>query len=178
MKRNIKLGLVVALLSVMSSASMYASGGYKADNAHVPLIIGLFWFLVFSVVPLFFAGLAKIYRESKLVFYTVIVYVSEFILSQVYFDLSVLNGLILSVFAVGPVMLIGLLFVRALSEKYPPIVPNGPLNLEMVHQYDRVQKQWEEYKKNKLKKRVGDYYSDVEYAFLPGNIHNIDMFDD
>jgi hypothetical protein len=129
-KSNFIAGYLTLLSGVISSWIMYSSGGYKAENAHVPLIIGLIGFLFILGAPVVLRALIKRVRESELFFNFIIVYLVSFGIFQFYFDVGFVNSNIISLI----------------------------LSLSIL---DKNQKE-------------GDIYADIEYSYLPCNMHHPD----
>jgi hypothetical protein len=134
-KFNFIAGTFILLSGAALSASMYYSGGYKAENAHVPLIMGLIGFLfilIIPIVPIVLRVLIKHIIESKLFLNFIIVYLICFGIFQFYFDVDFVNSIILS------------------------LIPS-------LSVLDKKQKET-------------NIFTDIEYRYLPGNIHNSDRF--
>jgi uncharacterized membrane protein YdcZ (DUF606 family) len=179
-KFNFIAGTFILLSGAALSASMYYSGGYKAENAHVPLIMGLIGFLfilIIPIVPIVLRVLIKHIIESKLFFSFIIIHSVCFGISQLYFNIGFVNGIILSLIASLPALLLFLIVSKAFGDKYQPIKPNGPLNMKAVRDFEKaIERAEKELKRNKKKNKNKNknILTDIKYSYLSDNIYNID----
>jgi hypothetical protein len=177
MKISVKFNFIAGAFSLLSGAAfsgfMYYSGGYKAENAHVPLIIGMIGFLFIFGIPMVLRALIKRVRESKLFFGFIIVYLVSFGVSQLYFDVGFVNGIILSLMASLPALLLILIVSRTFGDKYQPIKPNGPLNMKAVRDFEKAIENTNN--KEKKNKKKPNYLTDREYWYLPSNINSMEQ---
>jgi peptidoglycan/LPS O-acetylase OafA/YrhL len=174
MKMSVKFNFIAGVFALLSGAAfswlMYSSGGYKAEDAYVPLIIGMIGFLFILGIPMVLRALIKRVRESKLFLGFIIIHSVFFGVSQLYFDVGFVNGIILSLMVSLPALLLILIVSRAFGDKYQPIKPNGPLNMKAVRDFEKAVESANE--KEKEKKKTPSVLTSNEYWYLSGNIHN------